>query len=118
MSTTRSPGRTSAASTRRRAQVSVSWCHPQCVRCPSDTAHQHGHRRHGAHSGRRPTAAATEFRAPRGRADRGYECLLLSDCTGATDPGNYRAALEMVEMQGGVFGAVTPSAALLASLKA
>ena len=50
--------------------------------------------------------------------DRGYECLLLSDCTGATDPGNYRAALEMVKMQGGVFGAVAPSAALLASLKA
>jgi nicotinamidase-related amidase len=49
--------------------------------------------------------------------DRGYECLLLSDCTGATDPGNYRAALEMVKMQGGVFGAVAPSEALLASLK-
>jgi biuret amidohydrolase len=49
--------------------------------------------------------------------DRGYECLLLSDCTGATDPGNYAAALEMVKMQGGVFGAVAPSAALLASLK-
>jgi nicotinamidase-related amidase len=49
--------------------------------------------------------------------DRGYECLLLTDCTGATDPGNYRAAIEMVKMQGGVFGAVAPSEALLASLK-
>jgi biuret amidohydrolase len=49
--------------------------------------------------------------------DRGYECLLLSDCTGATDPANYAAALEMVKMQGGVFGAVAPSSALLASLK-
>jgi nicotinamidase-related amidase len=48
--------------------------------------------------------------------DRGYECLLLSDCTGATDVGNYRAALQMVLMQGGVFGAVAPSSALLASL--
>lgn len=48
--------------------------------------------------------------------DRGYECLLLSDCTGATDYGNYLAALKMVTMQGGVFGAVTDSAALLASL--
>ena len=48
--------------------------------------------------------------------DRGYECLLLSDCTGATDEGNYRAALKMVTMQGGVFGAVAPSEALLDAL--
>ncbi|MCD9623596.1 biuret amidohydrolase [Rhabdothermincola salaria] len=48
--------------------------------------------------------------------DRGYECLLLSDCTGATDVGNYGAALEMVKMQGGVFGAVAPSSALLSAM--
>jgi biuret amidohydrolase len=48
--------------------------------------------------------------------DRGYECLLLSDCTGATDPGNYRSALHMIKMQGGVFGAVATSAALLAAV--
>jgi nicotinamidase-related amidase len=45
--------------------------------------------------------------------DRGYECLLLSDCTGATDYNNYLAALQMVKMQGGLFGAVAPSAAFL-----
>lgn len=50
--------------------------------------------------------------------DRGYECLLLTDCTGATDRGNYEAALKMVTMQGGVFGAIAPSSALLASLGA
>lgn len=45
--------------------------------------------------------------------DRGYECLLLSDCTGATDYGNYQAALKMVTMQGGVFGAIAESSKLL-----
>lgn len=50
--------------------------------------------------------------------DRGYECLLLTDCTGATDKGNYEAALKMVTMQGGVFGAIAPSAALLKALGA
>jgi nicotinamidase-related amidase len=48
--------------------------------------------------------------------DRGYECLLLSDCTGATDKGNYEAALKMVTMQGGVFGAIAPSSAFLAAM--
>lgn len=50
--------------------------------------------------------------------DRGFECLLLTDCTAATDRGNYEAALKMVTMQGGVFGAIAPSSALLASLAA
>jgi nicotinamidase-related amidase len=45
--------------------------------------------------------------------DRGYECLMLSDCTGATDYGNYEAALKMIKMQGGVFGAVSDSTNLL-----
>jgi nicotinamidase-related amidase len=48
--------------------------------------------------------------------DRGYECLLLTDCTGATDHGNHLAALKMVQMQGGVFGAVADSAALISAL--
>ena len=45
--------------------------------------------------------------------DRGYECLLLSDCTAATDQGNHLAALNMVTMQGGVFGAHAPSSSVL-----
>ncbi len=49
--------------------------------------------------------------------DRGFECLVLSDCCGATDQGNHDAALKMVTMQGGVFGAVADSAILLAGLR-
>ncbi len=48
--------------------------------------------------------------------DRGYECLLLSDCTGATDLGNHMAALKMIKMQGGVFGAVAESSALIKAI--
>ena len=50
--------------------------------------------------------------------DRGFECVILSDCTGATDLGNHEAALKMVTMQGGVFGAVADSATLIAALAA
>jgi len=50
--------------------------------------------------------------------DRGYECLVLSDCTGATDLGNHLAALKMVTMQGGVFGAVSDSKSVLTALGA
>jgi biuret amidohydrolase len=50
--------------------------------------------------------------------DRGFECLILEDCTGATDEGNHQAALKMVTMQGGVFGTVGSSAGVIAALQA
>ena len=49
--------------------------------------------------------------------DRGYECVMLSDCTGATDRGNHEAALKMIQMQGGVFGAVSDSLAVIDVLR-
>ena len=49
--------------------------------------------------------------------DRGYECVIVSDACAATDRGNHEAALKMVTMQGGVFGAVADSHAVLTMLK-
>lgn len=48
--------------------------------------------------------------------DRGFECLVLSDCCAATELRHHEAALSMIHMQGGIFGAVAHSAALLDSL--
>jgi nicotinamidase-related amidase len=48
--------------------------------------------------------------------DRGFECVLLADCCAATDPANHAAALNMIKMQGGVFGAVSDSRSLLAAI--
>ena len=48
--------------------------------------------------------------------DRGFECLIVADGCGATRLENHLAALDMVKMQGGVFGAVGTSAQILEAL--
>ena len=49
--------------------------------------------------------------------DRGFECLLVADACAATDAGNHAAALQMVKMQGGVFGAVADSDAVIKGIR-
>ncbi len=48
--------------------------------------------------------------------DRGYECVLLEDCCGATDRNNHLAAIQMIKMQGGVFGSVSNADDFVAGL--
>jgi len=49
--------------------------------------------------------------------DRGYDALVLSDCVGSYFPEFQRVGLEMVAAQGGIFGWVADSAALLQALR-
>jgi nicotinamidase-related amidase len=48
--------------------------------------------------------------------DRGYECLVLSDCTGSYFPEFQRVGLAMIAAQGAIFGWVAPSEALITAL--
>ena len=49
--------------------------------------------------------------------DRGYDCLLLEDCTESYFPAFKAATLDMVRAQGGIVGWTAPSTALLAALR-
>ena len=49
--------------------------------------------------------------------DNGYWCVVLKDGTGATDYGNYQAAIKQIKMQGGVFGWVSDSKKFVEGVK-
>jgi len=48
--------------------------------------------------------------------DRGFDCLILSDCTGSYFPEFHESALAMFSAQGGIVGWVTTSQELLTAL--
>lgn len=50
--------------------------------------------------------------------DRGYECLVVSDCVGSYFPEFQRVGLNMITAQGGIFGWVADSAAVIPALNA
>jgi nicotinamidase-related amidase len=50
--------------------------------------------------------------------DRGYECLVVSDCVGSYFPEFQRIGLEMIKAQGGIFGWVSDTAAVIPALHA
>jgi nicotinamidase-related amidase len=50
--------------------------------------------------------------------DRGFECIVPSDCTGSYFPEFKRVALEMIKAQGGIFGWVSTSDCVIEALQA
>ena len=50
--------------------------------------------------------------------DRGFECVVLSDCVGSYFPEFQKAALAMIKAQGGIFGWVSDSKRALEALAA
>ena len=48
--------------------------------------------------------------------DRGHDCLVLADCVGSYFPEFHKAGLAMIKAQGGIFGWVGQSSAVVAAL--
>ncbi|MBX7455117.1 cysteine hydrolase [Mycolicibacterium sp. 3033] len=48
--------------------------------------------------------------------DRGYECLVVSDCVGSYFDDFHRVGLQMITAQGGIFGWVADTAAVIPAL--
>jgi nicotinamidase-related amidase len=49
--------------------------------------------------------------------DRGYNCLLLEDCSAAFDPKDHEDSIRMIHQQGAIFGWTTESENLLTAVE-
>lgn len=49
--------------------------------------------------------------------DRGFDCLLLTDCSAAFDPADHEATIHSINQQGGIFGWTTDSSEVMKVLK-
>ncbi len=48
--------------------------------------------------------------------DRGFDCMILSDCSAAFDPADHEAAVKNIHQQGGIFGWASTSDKVIKSL--
>jgi nicotinamidase-related amidase len=48
--------------------------------------------------------------------DNGFDCLLVEDCTAASEPHLHTGAVESVKAEGGIFGAVSDSKKIRAAI--
>lgn len=49
--------------------------------------------------------------------DRGFHCIMLEDCCASYNEEFHRVAVQMVSSQGGIFGSVTNSIAVIDALQ-
>lgn len=63
------------------------------------------------------TTAVCVHSTLREASDRGYDTLLLEDCCGESDYKLHLAAIEMVKMEGGIFGSVATSQAFVEAIE-
>jgi nicotinamidase-related amidase len=50
--------------------------------------------------------------------DRGYECVVVADCVGSYFPEFHEIGLRMIAAQGGIFGWIASSEAVVAAIAA
>lgn len=48
--------------------------------------------------------------------DRGYDCLVVTDCCGSYFPEFHEMGLKMIAAQGGIFGWITPSEVIISAI--